>query len=159
MDTQTLQEIRKVKAVVAVLSDGDRFPGQDLGLVCQAAEDMLTDLETEGTLVELSYYIKRYCDVLDNPDDEATYLAAEIISHLTAVSEGEKCQYTQSHTRDWCGNPGCRESLAGVHEARVPRRGPGLVLICPSNCGRTAPGSPRPDDNQSPIPPQSKQPE
>jgi hypothetical protein len=85
MDAQTVREIRKIKAVINLLSDGDRHPGQDQGLVCEAAEEMLTDLEANGSLVELSYYIKRYCDVLDHPDSDAAGLATEINLMLSAI--------------------------------------------------------------------------
>lgn len=82
MDTQTIQEIRKIKATVNRVMDHE---GQDATLVVEMAEEMLTDLEANGSLVELSYYIKRYCDVLDNPDDDATDLAAEIEAMLRAI--------------------------------------------------------------------------
>ena len=29
---------------------------------------------------------------------------------VTAPDSGRPCNYTQAHTRAWCGNPGCRES-------------------------------------------------
>lgn len=44
-------------------------------------------------------------------DDSAAleWSAPRMIVMLTAPTT-EPCEYTLSHTRDWCGNPGCRES-------------------------------------------------
>lgn len=43
-------------------------------------------------------------------EDVAASLTAALALGWTPPETPEPCMYTHSHTREWCGNPGCRES-------------------------------------------------
>jgi len=83
MDAQTRNEIRKMKTTISALMN---LEGQDRQLVAEMAEDMLTDLETGDTLVELSYYVRRYCNVIDG-SEEVRPIVSKIESHLAAAED------------------------------------------------------------------------
>jgi hypothetical protein len=51
--------------------------GQDQGLVIEMSQAMLNDLIEGRGLVPMLEYIKRYCDVIDGPED-AERIAADI---------------------------------------------------------------------------------
>ena len=80
---QTRNEIRKMKTTISALMN---LEGQDRQLVAEMAEDMLTDLETGDTLVELSYYVRRYCSVIDG-SEEARQIVSQIESHLATAGD------------------------------------------------------------------------
>jgi hypothetical protein len=46
----------------------------------------------------------------DEADDLADRLRKAAQAARITVELLDPCTYSQSHTRDWCGHPGCRES-------------------------------------------------
>jgi hypothetical protein len=68
------EQLQRVYAAVDYMS---QLEGQDHTLVIEMSQAMISDLiETDG-LAPLVEYVKRYCDVLDSPDD-AERTAADI---------------------------------------------------------------------------------
>lgn len=75
LDPQATAALKTMQAAITVLAD---LEGQDHTLVLEMAQDMLNDiLNHEGQLsFSLDFYVRRYCDLLDGPDDVAPIVAS-----------------------------------------------------------------------------------
>jgi hypothetical protein len=60
------QILNRIYAAVDHLSNLD---GQDADLVLDMSQQMLSDLINTGGIGPMVDYVKRYCDVIDGPDD------------------------------------------------------------------------------------------
>jgi len=58
-------ELIRARAAIGYLAS---LPGQDAMLVVEMAETMLEDIILNGELGDMLGYVKRYCDVVDGPD-------------------------------------------------------------------------------------------
>jgi len=56
--------------------------GQDLMLVVECGQHMLTDIESNDMLDPIASYLRRYCDVMDNPDADTHRMTGEILMQL-----------------------------------------------------------------------------
>jgi hypothetical protein len=69
-----MAELSRVYAAVDYLSG---LEGQDTALTSEMSQAMLNDLIEHGQLNPMNTYIRRYCDVVDSPE-EADEIAADI---------------------------------------------------------------------------------
>jgi len=58
--------LNRIYAAVDYVSNLD---GQDTELVLDMSQQMLSDLINTGSIKPMIEYVKRYCDVIDGPDD------------------------------------------------------------------------------------------
>jgi hypothetical protein len=66
--------LNRIYAAVDYVSD---LEYQDASLVIEMSQAMLNDVIENGTLKPMIEYVKRYCDVIDGPED-AERIAADI---------------------------------------------------------------------------------
>jgi hypothetical protein len=69
--------VEKLQRVYAAVDYLRELEGQDLGYLVDMSQEMLNDLIESGDLKPMLIYVRRYCDVIDGPDD-ATRIAADI---------------------------------------------------------------------------------
>lgn len=83
MNTQTpggpdagaiLDQLNRIYAAIEHFANLD---GQDAMLTIEMSQAMLNDLIETGQLGDLAAYVRRYCDVIDGPED-AERIAADI---------------------------------------------------------------------------------
>lgn len=73
-DAATRHQLQLIYAATAFMADLD---GQDAVLVTEMVQAMLSDLLDTGALAGLTGYVRRYCDVIDQPG-EADQISAGI---------------------------------------------------------------------------------
>lgn len=66
------QQLKTIQAAITVMAD---LVGQNHTLVLEMAQRMLADLLDHGELQMLDAYVRRYCDVIDDPEGAAPIVA------------------------------------------------------------------------------------
>jgi hypothetical protein len=66
--------LNRIYAAIDYMSD---LENQDMMMVIEMSQAMLNDVIENGELKPMIEYVKRYCDVIDGPED-AKRIAAEI---------------------------------------------------------------------------------
>lgn len=74
MDETTKFQLNRIYATVDYMINLD---GQDSVLVVEMSQAMINDLIESGQIEPIVNYVKRYCDVIDNPE-MADEIAADI---------------------------------------------------------------------------------
>jgi hypothetical protein len=74
MDSNTLALLNRIYAAVDYMME---LENQDRPMVVEMSQAMLNDVIETGELRPMLDYVKRYCDVIDGPDD-AERIAADI---------------------------------------------------------------------------------
>lgn len=74
MSEPTTAQLSRIYSAVEYMTDLD---GQDRTLVIEMSQEMLNDVIEGRGLRPLVDYVRRYCDVIDSPED-AERIAAEI---------------------------------------------------------------------------------
>jgi len=65
MSTLLATELVIARAAVAYFAS---LPGQDASMTVEMTEAMMDDLIVSGELGEMAAYVRRYCTVIDGPD-------------------------------------------------------------------------------------------
>lgn len=79
MDENTRQQLSRIYFAVEYLSSDEiTDDGQDSSLVIEMSQTMMSDLLNDGQLKPTATYIRRYCDVMDDPENDSVRIAAEI---------------------------------------------------------------------------------
>jgi hypothetical protein len=108
-------ELTIARAALAYFAE---LPGQDANLTLEMAETMIDDLILNGELGEMLAYVRRYCTVIDGPD-QAKLVVLGIIEILDSATHAapppdDTYQYPAhpfSECRpDFCGRDGTLES-------------------------------------------------
>lgn len=79
MSTLLAAELVIMRAAIAYFAE---LPGQDASLTVEMTEAMLDDLIVNGELGEMAAYVRRYCSVIDGPDQ-----AKLVVLGITEVLE------------------------------------------------------------------------
>jgi hypothetical protein len=66
MDENTLALLNRIYAAVEYMTE---LENQDRSMVIEMSQAMLNDVIETGELQPMFNYVKRYCDVIDGPDD------------------------------------------------------------------------------------------
>jgi hypothetical protein len=74
MDETTRALLNRIYAAVDYMSN---LENQDQTMVSEMSQAMLNDIIETGNLRPMLEYVKRYCDVIDGPDD-AERIASDI---------------------------------------------------------------------------------
>lgn len=80
MSTLLRTELMIMRAALAYFAS---LPGQDDSMTLEMAESMMEDLIVNGELGEMAVYVRRYCTVIDGPDQ-----AKLIVLGITEVLDG-----------------------------------------------------------------------
>jgi hypothetical protein len=83
MSTLLRTELVIARAALAYFAE---LPGQDDSMTIEMAEAMMDDLIVNGELGEMLAYVRRYCTVIDGPD-EAKLVVLGITETLETPSE------------------------------------------------------------------------
>jgi hypothetical protein len=116
MSTLLQTEIIIARAALAYFAE---LPGQDDSMTIEMAEAMMDDLVVNGELGEMLAYVRRYCTVIDGPDEAKLIVLGitEILDPAThaAPPPDDTYQYPAhpvSECRsDFCGRDGSEEML------------------------------------------------
>lgn len=78
---------------------------------------VVMDIDTDSKEVQAAatamcryVHLEAFVGILDHePCAKHLHMAAVVVEAIKGV-DVEECDYSFSHTRHWCGNPGCRDS-------------------------------------------------
>lgn len=74
MDASTVSVLNRIYSAVDHMAE---LEGQDPALIIEMSQAMINDAIETGDILPMIDYVKRYCDVIDGPED-AERIAADI---------------------------------------------------------------------------------
>jgi hypothetical protein len=105
--TDTVNTLNRIYAAIDYMSN---LENQDTMMTLEMSQQMISDVINTGEIKPMIDYVKRYCDVIDGPED-AQRIADEIVSddetgdvacetHLIIDCDAEECQPEHTETGD-----------------------------------------------------------
>jgi hypothetical protein len=74
MDASTISVLNRIYAAIEHMAE---LEGQDPVLIVEMSQAMINDVIETGDILSMIDYVKRYCDVIDGPED-AERIASDI---------------------------------------------------------------------------------